>query len=200
MLLAILAQRIEQNQQDADLLNRVQQQDQKALSQLYDRYSPVLYPLALRVVASQEEAEDVLQEVFLQIWSKASSYTLDRGSVYSWLVAMCRNKAIDRLRSKNYKRKTKEVEIEETHSISNEESDSNPHQVLVLKGYTETIREALKSLSKLEVKILELSYYQGYSQSEIARVLKMPLGTVKTKMRKGIQKLRQVVRREEGAS
>lgn len=192
MLLAVVAQQIEQNQQDADLVKRVQQQDKKALSQLYDFYSPVLYPLALRIAASQEEAEDVLQEVFLQIWSKASTYAPDRGSVYSWLVAMSRNKAVDRLRAKNYNRTVKEVEIEE--------SDSIPHQVLVLKGYTETIREALKGLSKLEVKILELSYYNGYSQSEIARVLKMPLGTVKMKMRKGIQRLRQVVRRGESAT
>ncbi|MBI3586102.1 MAG: sigma-70 family RNA polymerase sigma factor [Ignavibacteriales bacterium] len=198
MLLAVVAQQIEQNQQDADLVKRIQQQDKKALSQLYDLYSPILYPLALRIVSSQEEAEDVLQEVFLQIWSKVSTYTLDRGSVYSWLVATSRNKAIGRLRSINYNRTVKEVE--ETHSGSHEEADSNSHPVLALKGYTETIREALRGLSKLEVKILELSYYKGYSQSEIARVLKMPLGTVKMKMRKGIQRLRQVAQRRVGAA
>jgi RNA polymerase sigma-70 factor (ECF subfamily) len=198
VLLALLVQRVEQNKQDAELLKRIQRQDQQALGNLYDRYSPVLYPLALRIVASTEEAEDLLQEVFLQIWEKAGTYASERGSVYSWIVALCRNKAIDRLRSKNFKKKSKEVTIEESHSVSDEHSASNPHQVLVLKGYTETVRSALKSLSRLEVKILEMSYYEGYSQSEIARMLKMPLGTVKTKMRKGIQKLRQVVRREEG--
>ncbi len=190
MLLAVLAQRIEHNQQDAELVKRVQQQDKKALSQLYDQYSPILYPLALRIVATQEEAEDVLQAVFCQIWSKAILYTPDRGLVFSWLVAMCRNQALDGIRTKHYTRNTKEVG----------ESDSLSHQVLALKGYTETIREALKSLSKLEVKILELSYYEGHSQSEIARVLKMPLGTVKVKMRRGIQKLRQAVPRGEVAA
>lgn len=190
MLLAVLAQRMEQNQHDADLVKRIQQQDKKALSQLYDYYSPVLYPLALRIVASQEEAEDVLQGVFLQIWSKTILYTPDRGSVFSWLVAMCRNKALDGIRAKQYNRNAQNTE----------ESASSSHQVLALKGYTETIREALKGLSKLEVRILELSYYEGHSQSEIARVLKMPLGTVKMKMRKGIQKLRRVVQREEGAA
>lgn len=200
MLLAVLAQRVEQNKQDADLLKRIQKQDQQALANLYDRYSPVLYPLAVRIVASAEEAEDVLQEVFLQVWEKASTYTIDRGSVYSWVVALCRNKAIDRLRSKSFKKKSKEVEIEKSHALSDEQPKSDPHQILVLKGYTETVRGALKSLSRLEVKILEMSYYEGYSQSEIARLLKMPLGTVKTKMRKGIQKLRQVVRREGEAA
>jgi RNA polymerase sigma-70 factor (ECF subfamily) len=196
-LLALLVQRTEQNKQDADLLKRIQRQDQQALALLYDRYAPVLYPLALRIVATGEEAEEILQEVFLQVWEKASIYTPDRGSVYSWIIAMCRNRAIDQLRSKGHKKKSRETGLEESHSVLHTATDSDPHDIVVMKGYAESVRAALKTLSRLEVKILELSYYEGYSQSEIAKMLKMPLGTVKTKMRKGIQKLRQVVGKDE---
>ncbi len=196
-LLALLVQRTEQNKQDADLLERIQRKDQQALALLYDRYAPVLYPLAVRIVATREDAEEILQEVFLQVWEKASAYIPDRGSVYSWIVAMCRHRAIDRLRSKGHKKKSKETDLEPSQSVLHATSDSDPHDLIVMKGYAESVRSALKSLSRLEVKILELSYYEGCSQSEIAKMLKMPLGTVKTKMRKGIQKLRQAVGKDE---
>lgn len=196
MLLAVLSQRSEQNQQDVELLKRIQRRDQQALSLLYDRYSTVLFTLATRVLSSNEEAEDLLQEVFLQIWEKADTYAQDRGTVYSWTIALCRNKAIDRLRSKSHKGRSKEKTIEHTGKLASQEPAANPEQLLTLKDYSEVVSRAMKSLSSLEIKILELSYYKGYSQSEIARLLKMPLGTVKTKMRKGITKLRQVIGRE----
>lgn len=200
MLLALLSQRNEHYKQDADLLTRIQRRDQQALAKLYDRYSPVLYPLALRIVVSTEEAENLVQEVFLHVWEKAESYPADRGSVYSWIVALCRNRAIDRLRSKDFKKKSREVEPKELRNTADRSADTNAGAILVMKEFAEHARAALKSLSKLEVKILEMSYYEGHSQSEIARILRMPLGTVKTKMRKGIQKLRAVTRREEEAA
>ena len=200
LLPALLSQRNEQNKQDADLLKRIQRRDQQALALLYDRYSPVLYPLALRIVVSTEEAENLVQEVFLHVWEKSNGYPADRGSVYSWIVALCRNRAIDRLRSKEFKKKSREVETKEAQIVADLSMDTNTRAILVMKGYAESVRAALKNLSKLEVKILEMSYYEGHSQSEIARILRMPLGTVKTKMRKGIQKLRAVTRREDEAA
>ncbi|MEX0736061.1 MAG: sigma-70 family RNA polymerase sigma factor [Bacteroidota bacterium] len=198
-LLALLVREGEHYKQDLDLLKRIQRRDQKALSLLYDRYAPILFPLSLRVVSSRDEAEEILQEVFLQVWEKADTYVAERGSVYSWVVTICRNRSIDRIRSRNFKKKTKEVGLEASQSVPDSNRSSNPHDLVVLKGYAETVREALKSLSSLEMKILELSYYEGHSQSEIAAMLKLPLGTVKTKMRKGLQKLRQIVG-EEGKS
>ncbi len=198
-LLAILAHQGEHHKQDADLLKRIHRRDQKALSLLYDRYAPILFPLALRVVSARDDAEEILQEVFLQVWQKADTYVAERGSVYSWVVTMCRNRSIDRIRSGNFKKKSKEVGLEASQTVSDTNPASNPHDLIVLKEYAETVRDALKSLSSLEVKILELSYYEGHSQSEIARMLKMPLGTVKTKMRKGLQKLRQAAGGEEGS-
>ena len=198
-MLAILVREGEHHKQDLDLLKRIQRRDQKALSLFYDRYAPILFPLALRIVSSRDDAEEILQEVFLQVWEKADTYVAERGSVFSWVVAICRNRSIDRIRSRSFKRKSKEVGLEASRAVSNMNPAANPHDLVVLKGYAETVREALKSLSSLELKILELSYYEGHSQSEIATMLKLPLGTVKTKMRKGLQKLRQVVG-EEGKS
>lgn len=197
MLLALWLEQTERNKEDLALLQRIQRRDEQALSKLYDRYASLLYMLTLRIVSSAQEAEDILQEVFLQVWNKSNSYMRERGTVYSWIITLCRNKAIDRVRSKRYKQQSKEIKLDEAETIVDTQPATNPLQTVVLKEYQEIVTAAKKRLSNIEVKILDLSYFGGYSQSEIARILKMPLGTVKTKMRQGIMKLRQVVRQGE---
>lgn len=197
LALAVLFEQMQRNKEDVTLLERIQRRDEQALAKLYDRYAPLLYTLALRIVATQEESEDIVQEVFLQVWNKANSYIRDRGTVYSWITTLTRNKAIDRVRSKRYKQQSKETKLDEIDNTVASQS-SNPHQTVLLKEYQEIVTAAKKKLSNIEAKILELSYYGGYSQVEIAKMLKMPLGTVKTKMRQGIIKMRQLVR--QGAS
>ncbi len=192
--LALWLEQTERNKEDLALLGRIQRRDEQALSKLYDRYASLLYTLTLRIVSTTEEAEDVLQEVFLQVWNKSSSYMRERGTVYSWVVTLTRNKAIDRVRSKRYKQQSKEVKLDEARSVMGTQTTMNPHQTVVLKEYQEIVTAATKKLSTIEAKILELSYYGGYSQTEIAKMLKIPLGTVKTKMRQGMIKLRQAVR------
>lgn len=198
LALALLLEQSDRNKEDLALLERIQRHDEQAFSKLYDRYASLLYTLTLRIVSTAEEAEDVLQEVFLQVWNKSSSYMKERGTVYSWVVTLTRNKAIDRVRSKRYKQQSKEVRLDEAQSVMETQTIMNPHQTVVLKEYQEIVTAATKKLSNIEAKILELSYYGGYSQAEIAKMLKMPLGTVKTKMRQGMIKLRQAVR--QGAS
>ncbi|HEX9829483.1 MAG TPA: sigma factor, partial [Bacteroidota bacterium] len=105
----VWVEQTERNKQDLDLLSRIQRRDERALAALYDRYASLLYTMAVRIVSMSEEAEDILQEVFVQIWSKSNLYAKERGSVYSWIAALCRNKAIDRVRSKRYKQHSKEV-------------------------------------------------------------------------------------------
>ncbi len=195
MLLTVLT-RTGINQQDADLLRRIQKKDRQALGMLYDRYSPVVYPLALRIVGSTEEAEDVLKEAFTHIWDKAGGYVAARGSIFSWIIAVCRNKAIDKLRLKREKQKPKEGERGSPRSVPERGADTGAQQILAFKGYTESVRASLKTLSKLEERILEMSYYDSHSQSDIARTLRMPLSSVKSKLRRGIQKLRQAARKE----
>lgn len=197
LVLAVLTEQMQRNKEDVSLLERIQRRDEQSLAKLYDRYAALLYTLTFRIVSTQEESEDVVQEAFLQVWNKANSYVRDRGTVYSWITTLTRNKAIDRVRSKRYKQQSKETRLDEIDKTPATPSP-NPHQTVVLKEYQEIVTAAQKKLSSIEAKILELSYYGGYSQAEIAQILKMPLGTVKTKMRQGIIKLRQLVR--QGAS
>ncbi len=197
LVLAVLTEQMQRNKEDVSLLERIQRRDEQSLAKLYDRYAALLYTLAFRIVSTQEESEDIVQEAFLQVWNKANSYIKDRGTVYSWITTLTRNKAIDRVRSKRYKQQSKETRLDEIDKTPATHSP-NPHQTVVLKEYQEIVTAAQKKLSSIEAKILELSYYGGYSQAEIAQILKMPLGTVKTKMRQGIIKLRQLVR--QGAS
>jgi RNA polymerase sigma-70 factor (ECF subfamily) len=196
VVLAIRLEHAEQNNEDHALMERIQRRDEQALAKLYDRYASVLYTLVLRIVPTSEEAEDILQEIFLQVWNKSNSFLQNRGTVYSWLVALARNKAIDRVRSRRYKQQSKETRMEDTAQLADTETAAHPHRSVVLKEYQERVEKALKSLSAIEARILELSYFGGYSQTEIAKMLNIPLGTVKTKMRQGMIKLRRVVRQE----
>jgi RNA polymerase sigma-70 factor (ECF subfamily) len=190
---SVSTQRQQYDREDVDLLKRIQRADQRALSSLYDRYAPVLYPFALRVTSSHEVAEDLLQDVFVYVWENAGTYAPHHGSVYAWLVAQSRTKAMDRIRSAAQKRKGNESETTTTRNSSEGgQATSQPETIVTLKGIAEEVRNSLRSLSKLELRLLELSYYEGQSQSDLARMLRIPLGTIKAKVRRGIQKLRQV--------
>ncbi len=188
-----IAQRQQSDREDAELLKRIQRADQRALSTLYDRYASVLYPFSLRMTGSHEAAEDVVHDVFVNIWEKAGSYTSQAGSPYAWIIALCRTKGMEKLRATSQRRKGREEEGSASHGSSDASDKGGPPETIVtMKSFTEEVRNSLKSLSKLELRLLELSYYEGQSQSDLARMLRIPLGTIKAKMRRGIQKLRQV--------
>jgi RNA polymerase sigma-70 factor (ECF subfamily) len=185
-----VAQRQQADREDADLLRRIQRTDQKALASLYDRYAGVLYPFSVRVTGSHEAAEEVVQDVMMHVWEKAATYAPQHGSVYAWLISLGRVKALEKKRAANQKRKQ---EHEAGGQRSGAEANPSGSETIVsLKGYTEDVRNELKSISKLELRLLELNYYEGQSQSDLARMLRIPLGTIKAKMRRGIQKLRQI--------
>lgn len=192
-----LAQRQQCDREDADLLRRIQRADQRALATLYDRYAPVFYPFGLRMSGSHEVAEDVVHDVFIHVWEKGNSYASQNGSVYAWLIVLCRTKALEKMRTTNQKKKGNNGEGSQPRSaLESGEKISGPETILTFKGYTEEVRNVLKNLSKLELRLLELSYYEGQSQSDLARMLRIPLGTIKAKMRRGIQKLRQAAAQE----
>ena len=185
-------QRQQYDREDAELLKRIQHADQRALSSLYDRYAPVLYPFGLRMTGSHELADELLQDVFVHVWERAGSHT-HYGSVYAWLTGVCRAKAMEKIRSSNQRRRGGGGEAGAPRGSSEgEQNTPGAETIVTLKGITEDVRNSLKSLSKLELRLLELSYYEGQSQSDLARMLRIPLGTIKAKMRRGIQKLRQV--------
>ena len=173
---------------EIDLIKRIVQRDEKALGKLYDRYSKLLYGFILSIVKKQEEAEDVLQELFLQIWEKSSSFDVGRGNVYTWVVTLARNRAIDRIRSKQYRMQDQADPDFGIDSLSNP-ADPTPLDAVMMRERTEFIRQALQTLPKEQREAIEIAYFGGRSQSEIAAQLNVPLGTVKTRMRQGMKKL-----------
>jgi RNA polymerase sigma-70 factor (ECF subfamily) len=178
---------------DETLVARIAAGDQEALSSLYDRYRGVVYALALRVLRDRAEAEEVLTDVFLQAWRQADGFDRLRGSVTSWLVTLCRSRAIDRVRARG----RREAALD---TLAQEEAarPTGPHidpagaeDALDLRLMSRRIGAALGALSPPQRRALELAYYGGLSHSEIAARLGEPLGTIKTRIRQALISLRE---------
>lgn len=183
------------NKRDRELIKRIALKDPIALSLLYDHYNRLLFGLLLSILKKREEAEDILQEVFTNIWEKAGQFDTERGTVYTWIVSLTRNKGIDRLRSKVYKEQKKQ-------SISLDDEDvfhplySNEHtpeEQTILRERADKLYEALQKLTEKQRFVIQVAYFEGLSQSEISEKMKLPLGTVKTRMRDGMIKLREIL-------
>ncbi len=174
---------------DADLIVSLRQGNQNALNILYDRYGGLVYTLALKLLDRPDEAEDLTQDIFLNFW-KQDKFNPDRGKLSSYLCLMTRSRAIDRLRS----RQSEQRSIEKfKQNIIPETSLPTPLESVTLAEEQLIVRQSLSQLTDIQREILELSYYQGLSQSAIATRLNLPLGTVKTHMRQGLIKLRQLL-------
>jgi RNA polymerase sigma-70 factor, ECF subfamily len=174
---------------DGAVIQRIARGEDPALAELYDRYAQVLYTLGMRILRSVQDSEDIVQEVFIQVWKKAESYDAKKGTVYTWLVTMMRNRAIDRLRSKGYKHAAQQIDTAAIVLFSDAPS-SNPHSHTVRSEHQKLVVGTLKQLSADQQQVLALAYYEGFSQSEIAQKLNIPLGTVKSRMRHGLQSMR----------
>jgi RNA polymerase sigma-70 factor (ECF subfamily) len=173
---------------DVEVLRAIAGGDEQSLSTLYTRYKLILFSLILRIVHSQPEAEDVLQEVFLQVWRKASDFDEARGRPFTWLVTLARSRAIDRLRALDSRDRTAtEAARDVPDSISDASDDA------VKSEQAGIVRGALVQLPEEQRRILVLAYFEGLTQSEIAERLTTPLGTVKTRMRSGMIKLRELL-------
>lgn len=171
------------------LIERAAAQDREAFSQLYDRFSSLVFSLAMRMLRAQSDAEDLLQEVFMQVWRQAASYSQERGSPEAWIVNIARSRAIDRLRS--IRRRDKSFVL--TDDPAGAESPDNVESTVGEIEAKLAMNSALASLPEAQRRVLELAYFDGLSQTEIAERLKEPLGTVKTRMRAGIQRLRGII-------
>jgi RNA polymerase sigma-70 factor (ECF subfamily) len=194
-LMAMLASQAARNEEDVRLLVRVKERDQSALSELYDRYSALVYTMTLSVVKATDEAEDLLQEVFMQIWNKASLFAQEKGSVYTWIVTIAKRKAIDRLRSKEIVHRGESLDDEGTFiALPDGSYMSNPLHAAISAEYEAMVREGLGQLSVEQRTTIELSYFEGYTQEQISKQLNVPLGTVKTRMRQGLIKLRDILK------
>jgi len=174
--------------EEAVLLKRIAQRDEKAFERLYDLYAKLTYSLILSVVKKQGDAEDVLQEVFLQVWEKASTFDVSKGNAYAWLITLARNRAIDKIRSKDFRKQSRETVADEP-ELSSPGSEGNPLDSLVVDERAQIVKQALRQIPVEQREVLEIAYFGGYSQSEIASKFNLPLGTVKTRMRQGMKKL-----------
>ncbi|XWN37625.1 MAG: sigma-70 family RNA polymerase sigma factor [Balneola sp.] len=183
------------NSRDKDLLRRIARKDPVALSLLYDQYNRLLFGLLLSILKKKTEAEDLLQEVFSNIWEKADQYDPERGTGYTWIVSLTRNKGIDRLRSKVYKEQKKQSTSLDDDDVYHPlfSSENNPLEDTILSDRASILKNALQQISEKQRKVIQISYFDGLSQSEISDQYDIPLGTVKTRMRDGMMKLREIL-------
>ncbi|HEV7889541.1 MAG TPA: sigma-70 family RNA polymerase sigma factor [Pyrinomonadaceae bacterium] len=184
--------------EDAEMLRAVARGDESAFARIYDRYSPILLGLMLRILRSRAEAEDVLQEVFLQVWQRAHSFDAARGRAFTWLVTLARSRAIDRLRSVGSRERAAQRSAEDAPPESEPAEWADAAAVRAERA--DAVREALAELPDEQRQVLVLAYLEGMSQSEIAAAKNQPLGTVKTRTRSALRKLSESLRVRLGQS
>ena len=177
-----------QDVHEIELLKAIAAKDEAALAMLYDRYRVILFGLLMRILNNREEAEDVLQEVFLQVWRKAADFDQNRGRPFTWLVTLARSRGIDRLRTLAARERLAEAGAQgASEQTSDAATDAFKSEQRGL------VTNALAQLPDEQKRPIMLAYFDGLTQSEIATRLGAPLGTVKTRMRTGLMKLREML-------
>ena len=179
---------IQPNYTEQDLILKLKERNSQAYSYLYDNYSAALYSIILQILKETELANDVMQEVFVNIWRKIESYDPAKGRLFTWMLNIARNASIDMLRSKDYQNRQKNQDLSENvHTKSNS-----------LKQLPDIDNIGLvKILEKLRVEyrvLIELAYFKGYTHEEIAEIEDIPLGTVKTRIRNALLQLREYLK------
>lgn len=188
LLVALTSRDSSEVSRDAALVHRLLHQDVNAFEQLYDRHSRIVYSLVLRILQQTQTAEEVVQDVFLQVWRNAAQYQESRGPFVPWLLTMARNRALDTLRLKSERQRRREDQAEELPSIS---EAPQYEKELDQKRRAERVRSLMAQLSAPQQKAIEMAYFDGLSHSEIASALHEPLGTVKSWIRNGLLRLKE---------
>ena len=173
---------------DAMLVSRLLQKDVSAFEQLYDRHSRIVYGLLLRILQQAGTAEEVVQDVFLQLWRNAAQYDESRGPFVPWLLTLARNRALDTLRLKSERQRRREDQTEEMPPVF---AAPEYEKQLDEKRRAEKVRVLIGSLNPQQKKAIELAYFEGLSHTEIAAALNEPLGTVKSWIRNGLLRLKE---------
>jgi RNA polymerase sigma-70 factor, ECF subfamily len=173
---------------DATLVSRLLQKDVGAFEELYDRHSRIVYALVVRILQQSPTAEEVVQDVFLQLWRNAAQYQVARGPFVPWLLTLARNRALDHLRLKSERQRRREDQTEELPAIS---QAPEYEKALDEKRRAERVRSLIGTLSAPQKKAIEMAYFEGLSHSEIANALHEPLGTVKSWIRNGLLRLKE---------
>jgi RNA polymerase sigma-70 factor, ECF subfamily len=169
---------------EEELVRLVQDKDQRAFSILYDNYSAALYGVILKIVRIEETASDVTQDAFVKIWRNIETYNRTKGSLFTWMLNVARNTAIDKLRSQEYQQSARNQSIDDVIGLVDNEYDT--------QQYTDYIglRKIVESLKPEHRQLVDLLYFQGYTQNEVAEEFGIPLGTVKTRIKAAITQLR----------
>lgn len=171
---------------EQELVMLLKQRQQSAFSYLYDNYSSALYTIVFNVVNDETIAADTLQEVFVKIWKQIETYDDSKGRLFTWMLNIARNAAIDTVRSKSYQNSKQNNELTENNFDAAGTVQTNTDSI-GLKKNVYTLKEEYRTL-------IELSYFQGYTQDEISKMLDIPLGTVKTRLRTALTQLRQQIK------
>ena len=172
--------------------------NQAAYSEFYDRFSPRIYALLLHMLRAEEDAQDLLQEVFVQVWQKAPLYLESRGNVAAWVISLARNRAVDELRSRRYRDRAQEAELlydEDRPEIDTVMVETKtPDMGLHAADTQREVQRALHELTRDQRRIVDMAYFGGLTHVEIAERLEIPIGTVKTKIRQAVIKMGKVLR------
>ena len=179
---------------DQALLANVVKGDQQAFSQLYDHSSALLYTVAFRILGNREEADELLQDVYLEVWRKVARYDVGRGTPIAWLITLTRSRAIDRLRARNARGYKGTSPLDSTVSSRVADLGPSPFETQADQELRMAVGTAITSLPSAQQQAIELAYYEGLSHQEIAARLNQPLGTVKTRIKLGMSKLREALR------
>jgi RNA polymerase sigma-70 factor (ECF subfamily) len=174
---------------DLELMKAIQAEDPDALSQLYDRYNGILKALILRVIHNEAEADDLLQEIFMEIWNQAKNFSSQKGKPLGWMVTLARRRAIDGLRKKQAYARAEERLQNETEQQPDAWAHNATEEEIVLSDTRDLIRKVIVGLPPAQQEAIDLAFFRGMSQREIAAKTNTPLGTVKTRLELGLKKI-----------
>jgi len=183
---------------DERLVEALEVRDERALETLYDRYGDYVYSVCLRMVGDVQLAEDLSQEVYLRLWRRPDLYDTSRGKFVTWLLSVARNRAIDERRSRGRRFRHESPPSESTEEVLGSVPASESRDVAIVSEERVVVQKALAILPPEQKLAIQLAYFGGYTQQEIAEGLRQPLGTVKTRIRLGMQKLRQLLIEQQG--
>jgi RNA polymerase sigma factor (sigma-70 family) len=172
--------------QEGELVSLLKQRDESAFNYLYDHYSGSLYAIILNIVPDRELANDLLQEIFVKIWRQIESYDSSKGRLFTWMLNIARNASIDAVRSKSFQQSQQNHELTENIYDAGGSTQTNTDKI--------GLRKIVHKLKEEYRVLVELSYFEGFTQDEISKMLKIPLGTVKTRLRTALIQLKQVIK------
>ena len=175
---------------DDELMRRLFYRDRRAFEAVFDKYGDLVYSTALRVLRDSHLAEDISQEIFARLWRKPDSYVAERGRFLTWLISVTRNRAVDEVRSRGRRQRHETASPEEQQRELPAGNANDPALNAQLAEEARAVRTALTGLPGEQREVIELAYFGGFTQQEISQRLGQPLGTVKTRIRLGMQKLR----------